>query len=362
MLYQGIVRSLSMNNLYIFGITSAKGGIEVLMKQFVDYSLKHNHETNITIVTSYSSVVYEDDYLNKGVKIIKIPQRSQKKEFRNSLKQIISNISENDIIYLNLSTYCNWALLKEVSQSKARIIVHGHNSHVSNPLKKVIHFIGKRRYGKVGYKIAVSELCNKFMFNNHADRIIYNGIISEKFYFNLNNRVDIRKELNIDKNQLVVGCVGRISEEKNQLSLVKQTKYFPNITFVFIGGFMNKDYEKKVRNANSGNCLFLGEKSDVERYLSFLDAAILPSKHEGFPISAIESLTNGLPVFFYKKLFTTLPSVIKDNPNSHIFDSVSFNSDNLIPINNDRSVGRVKQSNDYDILLLLKAIESVLYE
>ena len=350
-----------MNNLYIFGITSAKGGIELLMKQIIfDIATKHP-ETKIHIVTSYSNIAFEDAYKQVDVDIIKIPSRSEKHAYKNSLKNIIASLHKDDVAYLNIATYCNWTLFKQVKNANCKIIVHGHNANTSNIIKKVLHVIGRVRFANVGYKIAVSEQCNRFMFGGKADEIIDNGIDSKLFKFDINDRRNIRKEYGIDDNKIVVGSLGRISKEKNSLYLVKKAKDFPNYLFMFIGGFMNKKYEAKIRKAASPNCIFTGEAGDSWTYLSALDAMVVPSKMEGFGLVFVESLTNGLPTFCLMTLYNKLSSIIKNNKEMYAFDSRSFTEKKLQQSNFDRNVNKVGFINTYDIVGLLSKIERVIY-
>ena len=86
-----------MNNIYIFGITSACGGIENLMRYFILDSMKKNMFQKVFIVTSYDTIAFEQEYLNNGANIIKIPQRKNKKNYKNALNNIANNISPNDI-------------------------------------------------------------------------------------------------------------------------------------------------------------------------------------------------------------------------------------------------------------------------
>ena len=349
-----------MNNLYIFGITSAKGGIETMMKHVINNAdLK---QKNVFIVTSYQNIAFEELYIKSGVRILKIPQRLETKLYRKELIKIFSSLTKDDVAYINIASYCNWELFRSLKRAKCKIIVHGHNSHVSNVFKKVLHFFGKKFFKDIGYKIAVSEDCNRFMFDNCCDEVINNGIESELFDFNLNNRQDIRKRLAISDDKIVIGCLGRISKEKNQIFLAKESPKYTNYLFVFIGGFMNIKYEKKIKDAASSNCLFVGEKEDAWKYLSSLDAMMLPSKHEGFPLAVAEALTNDMPVFYLKKLYKNLAPSIKNNGNSFIYDTNGFDNEFLISVNKKRNIGEAKNIRLYDVSLFLSKIEKVIYE
>lgn len=355
------MRLLKVNNLYIFGITSAKGGIESLMNKLILRLSDVHHETNIHIVTSFPKIAFEDEYKKRGVCIVKIPFKRKARMYMFAVRQILKTTTKSDVIYVNSSTYCNWMLFGLIKKCNAKVIIHGHNSYTPNIIKKIIHLFGRALFKNVGYKIAVSESCNRFMFNNKADSIINNGIDSRSFYFNFDERNRIRTKYSIKSKKIVIGCLGRISKEKNQIQLIKFANRYPNYLFVFIGGFMDDNYKKKILNKAQKNCLFVGEQENVGMYLSSLDALFMPSRHEGFPLAAIEAITNGLPVFCYKKLYKTLPEGIKNNKNTYVFDKDTFNDLFLNQSNQTRSCSNISVNNDFDINIFLHKIEEVIY-
>lgn len=345
-----------MNNIYIFGITSASGGIENLMRYFILDSMKKNMFQKVFIVTSYNTIAFEQEYLDNGTNIIKIPQRKNRKNYKNALNNIVNNISPKDIIYLNISTYCNWTLFNTIKKCNCRVVIHGHNAKVSNPLKKILHYIGKKRFSKLGRKIAVSSECSRFMFGNKSNAIIHNGINSNDFLFNKNDRDFIRNELSIDKNAVVVGCVGRISKEKNQLYLSKISKKYPDLLFLFVGDFMNKKYKAKMISNSESNCIFVGQKNNVGMYLSAMDGLVLPSKSEAFPLSAAEALSNSLPIFCHPKLTKKLPEVFVSNRDCHIMLKNELDVSVLKESHNKRTIGITEQNNSFDITIFLKEL------
>lgn len=133
-------------------------------------------------------------------------------------------------------------------------------------------------------------------------RVIPNAINSNEI-FNpiIYDRPKLRKDLELDSNDLGVFFVGRLSEEKNPDifvevagEIVKQTD---NIHFFMIGdGPMSGQLNKMISKIDNPRVKNLGYQSEVQKYLSAGDIFILPSSIEGFPISILEAMAMKMAV------------------------------------------------------------------
>ena len=136
--------------MVVFGITSASGGIENLMHYFLLDCIKKSLFDEIIIASSYATIAFEDEYKRNNIDVIHISSWKNRSAYKKDINSIINRLNQNDLLYLNLSSYCNWELLSCVKKANCKIIIHAHNAHVGNPIKKVIHAIGKKRFNKVG--------------------------------------------------------------------------------------------------------------------------------------------------------------------------------------------------------------------
>jgi glycosyltransferase involved in cell wall biosynthesis len=342
--------------MVVFGITSASGGIENLMHYFLLDCIKKNLFDEITIASSYATIAFEDEYKRNNIDVVHISSWKNRTAYKKDIDSVIKSLNQNDLLYLNLSTYCNWELLSCVKKANCKILIHGHNAHVDNPIKKVIHAIGKKRFNKVGYKIAVSEECSRFMFDGNHNIIISNGIDSNKFWFDSRKREAVRSQLSIEDDRIVLGCVGRISKEKNQLYLTKLSKKYKDILFLFIGDFMDKNYKKRILSLKRKNCLFIGSQTDIGFYLSGIDALIIPSKREAFPLAAAEALTNDMPIFFLQNIKGKIPSSMVSNANCHFIENNSLDLGIICSSHSLRRNHKLVQKKDYDISVFLNSL------
>jgi glycosyltransferase involved in cell wall biosynthesis len=132
--------------------------------------------------------------------------------------------------------------------------------------------------------------------------IIPNAIDESLYRFNPLIRNEVRRELHIE-DKFVIGHVGRFSKEKNHkfiLQVFEEIYQFnKNSALLLIGdGELERETKQLARSLKaSNNIIFLGLREDVNRILQAMDCFILPSLHEGFPVTLIEAQANGLKCF-----------------------------------------------------------------
>ncbi|MPN27126.1 Glycosyltransferase Gtf1 [bioreactor metagenome] len=112
----------------------------------------------------------------------------------------------------------------------------------------------------------------------------------------------MRSELNLE-NQLVIGHVGRFTDQKNHTFLIdiffEIHKQKQNSRLILVGsGDKEDEIKEKVNTLGiSDSVLFIGFKSDVSDYMQVMDMFLFPSKFEGLGLVLIEAQAAGLPSF-----------------------------------------------------------------
>lgn len=112
----------------------------------------------------------------------------------------------------------------------------------------------------------------------------------------------LRAELGLSQDALVVGVVARLHPQKGHCYLIeaaqKICRQHPNAQFVFAGdGKLRTALEKQVADAGlTKQFNFLGFRSDVKDLLRTFDLFVLPSLYEGLPNVILEAMACGLPV------------------------------------------------------------------
>ncbi len=112
----------------------------------------------------------------------------------------------------------------------------------------------------------------------------------------------LRSALGIPSDAFVIGHVGRFMEQKHHhflMDVLLQTvKRHPLTCAILVGdGPLRASVERKAEALGLTKVVrFLGLRSDVpELMLNVMDAFVLPSLHEGFPVVLLEAQAAGLP-------------------------------------------------------------------
>lgn len=119
--------------------------------------------------------------------------------------------------------------------------------------------------------------------------------------FNIKDQ-NIREELGINPNDLVVGMVACFKPQKSPRDFIKLAfltkRILPETRFLLVGdGILRKETEKLIHKFNLEKQIILtGWRKDIPRILSAIDVFALTSLWEGLPISALEAMASSRPV------------------------------------------------------------------
>lgn len=136
-------------------------------------------------------------------------------------------------------------------------------------------------------------------------RLLGNGVDLGRFFPGSPElRKEVRAELQIDDDQVVVGAVGRLVWEKGYAELFAAAKRLlarRNDVVVLVAGPFDADKGDPltagdVAAAEAAGLRFLGHRDDPERLYAAFDIYVLASHREGFPRSAMEAAASGLPI------------------------------------------------------------------
>jgi len=149
--------------------------------------------------------------------------------------------------------------------------------------------------------------------------VIHNGIDTERFAAPKGGR---RRAW-----PLVIGCVGRLSEEKRHRDLVEAAAALVrdgnDLRLDLVGdGETRPPVEAQVRELGvEGRIRFLGMRSDVPELLRGFDIFVLPSRFEGLPLTILEAMASGLPVVATR--VGGVPELVEDGVNGFLVEPQS---------------------------------------
>jgi sugar transferase (PEP-CTERM/EpsH1 system associated) len=186
--------------------------------------------------------------------------------------------------------------------------------------------------------LSVSESLKKQIIQNlglAGDKILVipNGVDTKIFSGNYDSSTiqkDLRSEhgIVIDKESVVVSCVGSLKPEKNQMMLLKALKEIKkqipdiNLRVLFVGDGIDRAALKQFVTVNGLQDIvaFLGKRNDVPHLLSITDIVISTSIscHEGMSNVVLEAFSSGLPVISTKSVGTD--ELIREGWNGFLID------------------------------------------
>lgn len=130
---------------------------------------------------------------------------------------------------------------------------------------------------------------------NQPFTLIPNGIDLDMYRSVPESKEQVRTELSIPKNSLVVGHVGRFDEQKNHKFLVEIFKEIVNkkenshLLLVGVGKLQDEVKEQVKKMGIEEKVTFLGLRKDIAYVLKSMDVFLMPSLYEGLPVSAVEA-------------------------------------------------------------------------
>lgn len=179
--------------------------------------------------------------------------------------------------------------------------IHGWSFHDDQNalVKNARIFFEKWITKKTDCNISVSSSNQQTGFKNipgFESVVIHNGIDLVKFNPDCAKRKNLRNELNIAQNAFVISFIGRMTAQKDPLTLIKAFKEiiseYPNAVLLMVGDGELKDKAIALTKefGLEKSVIFQKSRADVADILFSSDIFCLPSLWEGFPIALLEAM------------------------------------------------------------------------
>lgn len=252
---------------------------------------------------------YEEEINSLGGRVIRISRPSLS---RSSLIELNNFFKQQRDTYLALhihEVYLTFLFAPIAKRNGIKnIITHSHatmySDKKSNALRNRILCMPIKKLAN--YHYSCSEAAGKFLYGKkHFEagkvKVINNAINCESYKFNLEIRDGMRGKLGL-KDHLVIGNVGRFSEQKNHLFLIEifywMRQKHEKVKLLLVGdGPLFQNIKEKVDKLNLNNdVIFLGRRKDIPDILQAMDIFLLPSLYEGLPVVGVEAQASGLPI------------------------------------------------------------------
>lgn len=218
------------------------------------------------------------------------------------INKMVSKLFEEnhyDIVHCNLPNAAFIYLRQAKKHHIKTRIIHSHFTQFSDipslaKRNKILYDFSKKY---INHNFACSKVAGDFLFGKESYDIIYNSIDYNRFLYNETNRKAIREEYQMKEDDVLLGLVGRCSQQKNILFAIKLLKKLPrNYHLMVIGSHNNPEYYEECRKEKGEDTriLFLDPKQNIEAYYSAFDLLLLPSLYEGLPLTLVEAQASGL--------------------------------------------------------------------
>lgn len=159
-----------------------------------------------------------------------------------------------------------------------------------------------------GTESAAAMLSHAELYQNATDRhtlrrvvsarrgsVVGNGVDLTRFTADPSARAAVRAELGVQRDELVVGAVGRQVAEKGIAEFHQAARrLLGKATFAWVGPA--DPAKPDALPADDVAVRALGERADMAAVYQALDVFVLPSYREGFSRSAMEAAASGLPM------------------------------------------------------------------
>ena len=230
--------------------------------------------------------------------------------FGRSFSKLIDEFGPYQIIHSHPYAYSGLVVMLAAWKSIPARIVHSRNDHrhVDWRQKPLYHYIMRKlisHYATGG--IAVSSGAAEALFPQEwkADSrwtVLRSGIDFEPFEKPI-NAANIRHEIGLSDDGLVIGHIGRFVKQKNHLfilDILDQIRIkIPSVTLLLVGDgpLVPMVREQLEQRGLSQSAILLEVRNDVSALLKgAIDVLLFPSVHEGLPQVVVQAQAAGTPV------------------------------------------------------------------
>ena len=371
-----------MTKKKVVHIAQSAGGVAEYLYMFLKNWKNEDYENILIVSQDYKEQL--DRFKPYVTNIYTVPM-VREVEAKNDIKSILEikkifRQIKPDIVYLHSSKAGAIGRIALAFNFRTKILYNAHgwyfNAQISDKKKRIFALIEKMLALKTDkiINISKSEYESALKYKIASERkmcIIENGIDFTKFKNNDKNREETRKKYNIKDNEILIGVVGRLSEQKDPMTMIKAfelvNKEKNNTRLMYVGaGELEENVKQYAKEKNiSDKVIITGWVNNVEQYIPAFDIAVLPSKWEGFGLVLIEYMACDKPIVASN--IGGIADIIRDKENGLLCNpnnDKEISKKILYMINNEKIIKEISNKNieyrkKYDIGYLIKKHEKL---
>lgn len=219
-----------------------------------------------------------------------------------NIKKIIKDNGPYTAVHVNTEYQGGLVCIAATLAGIKRRLCHSHTTNVSTTYNRVLMPLYRLLISLSATRLlACSKAAGDFMFWRKYE-VIPNAINMEPFLSTAYNKTELIVDLynGLPSESIILGHVGRLSIEKNQLFLIdilRKLLEFRNDYYLVIvgdGNEKNKVFDYAQEKLVNEHVIFTGYQKDIDLYMKTFDVFLLPSHYEGLPVTVIEAQASGL--------------------------------------------------------------------
>lgn len=293
------------------------GGVESVIMNYYRHIDRSKIRFDFICDEDSTNIPY-DEIEKLGGKVILCPPYRKLLKYLKFLKRLFRE-KKYCIVHSNINTLSVFPLYAAKKAGVPVRIAHSHSTSNPREWKKNLMKNALRPFSKVWATdyFACTKHAGEYQFGKKAVeqgkvKIITNAIDIEKFKFDPEARKRLRKEFGFGEDDYVVGNIGRMIPQKNQLFLVDAFAEFkkknPKAKLIIIGdGELKEKILSKIQKLGFEKDVRIESyRKDVNKCYSAMDVFAFPSIYEGLGMVAVEAQANGLEVIASKNVPTDI--------------------------------------------------------
>lgn len=298
------------------------GGVEAVVMNYYRHIDRNKFQFDFICDNDSSNIPY-DEIEALGGRVILIPPYQKVYAYQKELVKIFEK-NKYKIVHSHINTLSVFPLRAAKKAGVPVRIAHSHSTTNKKEWKKNLLKQALKPFSKVyatNY-MCCSEFAGRWLFgdktyDNGEVFLLNNAIDVDKFIYNENIRNEVRKELSIDDDTLVIGHIGRFVAQKNHAFLIDifneiHAKNENSVLLLAGQGPLVPEIQNKIVDLNLvDNVKFLGQRNDVNKLYQAFDIFLFPSLYEGVGMTLIEAQASYLSCVASSEV----PSIAKINEN-----------------------------------------------
>ncbi len=293
-----------------------KGGAERFLVSLVQ-NFDRNRFNSIVCCLNWRGE-WAKELEDKGIEVIALNKKG-KFDF-GVISRIIKIIKQNEITIVNTHLWAADVLGRLAAILAGAPVIISTVQNVDIWKRPWHRFIDRLLSYKTTKFIAVSHAVKQFLIETEGIpeekiEVIPNAVDIGSLKVDESSGSQIKEELKINDDEIVLTVVGRLVEQKGHKYLFEALsmlngKYNIKLLVVGEGPLKQRLADSVERLGLKDKVIFTGQRKDIPQILNISDCLVLPSVYEGLPVCVLEAMAAGKPVIATKVGGT--PELIKD--------------------------------------------------